>query len=110
MSISERTEPPMSVFGRTEPPVMVLRGVEPPIADEFDGSRQVSPPLVRVACGTRASLGAKRCMRRASCAPDACISLLERCVRRSCPGHLGRLLVCQAPSLEHFGTLECCNG
>src|SRR5436190_19878158 len=110
MSISERTEPPRSVSGKTEPLALVLRGVEPPIADEFDGSRQVSPPLARVACGTRASLGAKRCMLRASCAPDACISLLGRCVRRGCPGRFGLLVVCQALFLEHFGTLECYNG
>src|SRR4051812_4989730 len=70
----------MSVSGRTEPPALVLRGVEPPIADEFDGSRRVSLPLARVACGTRASLGAKRCMCRASCAPDACIL----CLRDAC--------------------------
>src|SRR3954464_2231444 len=49
-------------------------------------------------------------MRRASCAPDACVSLLERCMRRLCHGRLGSFVVCQAPSLEHFGTLECCSG
>src|SRR4051812_4505518 len=97
----------MSISVRTEPPALALGGVEPPVADEFNGSRQVSPPLARVACGTRASLGAKRCMRRASCAPDACISLLGRCVRRSCSGRLGWLIVCQAPFLEHFEAFEC---
>src|SRR4051812_2930459 len=107
MLTSERTEPPRSVSGRTEPPALVRRGVESPIADEFDGSRQVSPPLAYVACDTRASLGAKRCMRRASCAPDACISLLGRCVRRACSERLGWLIVCQAPFLEHFEAFEC---
>src|SRR3954466_4996367 len=49
-------------------------------------------------------------MRRASCTPDACISLLDRYVRRVCPGRVGSLVVCQAPSLEHSGAFECCSG
>src|SRR5436189_6361345 len=109
-STSERIEPPRSISGRTEPPASVLRGVEPPIADEFDSSRRVSPPLARAPCCTRASLGAKRCMRRVLYAPGACISELERCVRRGCCMRVGSLYVCQAPSVEHFEAFECCNG
>src|SRR3954464_4177689 len=110
MSTSERIEPPRSVSGRTEPPALVLRGLEPPVADELDSSRRVSPPLARVPCCMRASLGAKRCMRRVLCASGACISELERCVRRGCCMHVGSLYVFQAPLVEHFGAFECCNG
>src|SRR5438270_7337167 len=107
MLTSERVEPPRSVSWRIEPPTLVPGEVEPPVADDFDSSRRVSPPLARAPCCTRVSAGGRRCVCPGMRAPGACIPGFEGCACLGCCTHLDRLFACEAPSLEHFGTFGC---